>query len=1004
MPADSISLIANSGLQFHRVEVPFDRALQRHFKVRFIERFDSLRGRFWLDEVIELPDGGKWARRHQLLEQGVIDHKGRFVQDPDLSGIEFIPEAELQEEGSFDRIFRWFERRWIPLPYFKHNRINEGVFGPTDWVRVWFERSGNDKLQMVLLVDTTTALDEADQAFPMLSDNPNENIHALANEDDQILSFCDPLLGGEWMEQYLSGLVFDAKTEVDRPFLRHVAGYLFLLRFLRHSEQLPQVHLLSDRGAEVNVDLVIDVGNANTCALLLEEPTNQGFSFNSVKKLEVQDLGEPLRRHAEPFSTRLVFHEACFSGGSVHLAHHGKFQWPSLVRTGPEAERLIQDASVALRLNREVRTYNSSPKRYLWDDSPAEMEWEFQQASDDHPPKHVYLKGISEQLNSDGSLCTDGIFGTRSCYSRKSLMTFVFLEVLVQAERQMNAVEFRRLHGNPSKRRRLRRIVITCPTAMLRVEQIALRECAQDAFKLLHNYRGQGRGVEGEAQGIVDVIPTVDDLRITLDNLERRKDWIYDEATSAQLLLIYGMIRHKFDGDAQLFFDMHAKAGTGGRSLTVGSLDVGAGTSDLMICRYTQQTDGSCTITPDPLFWESFGLAGDDLLKEIVQQIILEGSIAQDGDRDCTGVIENHARSLGITDVAKRLNGFFGHDSNNIGYRGRLMRVSFVNQVALPIALRYLEQANREKGVRLTYEELFKDQKPNAELLDYFAKHFGFRFEELVWNISPTKINVLVESVFGKLIRRITELMQAHGCDLVVLSGKPNGLDSMERLFLRHLPVTPNRLVNLNRYWVGRWYPYADNNGFIADPKTVVTVGALVALMGGSLFKLDRFRIDTSKLRTKQVSTADHIGILANGVMRDRIIAPNRNEAIALVHTMPCRFGFTHLDSTDYPARPLCSLRFNEERIREHLSNQREGIGLNDAVEQKKNGLLARLPYRLTLARDPERDKELLAIEQITDRDGDDLPKQFFELKVHTLPDEAGHWLDSGEFTLNIRD
>jgi hypothetical protein len=64
-------------------------------------------------------------------------------------------------------------------------------------------------------------------------------------------------------------------------------------------------------------------------------------------------------------------------------------------------------------------------------------------------------------------------------------------------------------------------------------------------------------------------------------------------------------------------------------------------------------------------------------------------------------------------------------------------------------------------------------------------------------------------------------------------------------------PVNPNRLINLNHYWIGKWFPFCDNHGYINDSKTVVAVGSLLSMMGGKIFKLDNFRIDTKKLRTK---------------------------------------------------------------------------------------------------------------------------------------------------------
>jgi hypothetical protein len=95
---------------------------------------------------------------------------------------------------------------------------------------------------------------------------------------------------------------------------------------------------------------------------------------------------------------------------------------------------------------------------------------------------------------------------------------------------------------------------------------------------------------------------------------------------------------------------------------------------------------------------------------------------------------------------------------------------------------------------------------------------------------------------------------------------------------------------------------------------------------------------------------------------------------------------------------------FNDDRIAESAARGRQAAGPMEAVEQRKGQLLERLPFRVTIARDPERDKEQLTIVQVTDREGDDIPKTYFELRTQTLPNDAGHWLDTGEFILNIRD
>ena len=60
-------------------------------------------------------------------------------------------------------------------------------------------------------------------------------------------------------------------------------------------------------------------------------------------------------------------------------------------------------------------------------------------------------------------------------YSRSSMMTFVMVEVLQQAIAQINSPSFRAKHGRIDCRRRLRNVIITCPTAMPRARAWSTR-------------------------------------------------------------------------------------------------------------------------------------------------------------------------------------------------------------------------------------------------------------------------------------------------------------------------------------------------------------------------------------------------------------------------------------------------------------------------------------------------------------------------------------------------
>jgi hypothetical protein len=71
-------------------------------------------------------------------------------------------------------------------------------------------------------------------------------------------------------------------------------------------------------------------------------------------------------------------------------------------------------------------------------------------------------------------------------------------------------------------------------------------------------------------------------------------------------------------------------------------------------------------------------------------------------------------------------------------------------------------------------------------------------------------------------------------------------------------------------------------------------------------------------------------------------------------------------------------------------------------VEDFKSKLRKRLPFKATLSRDFERDKEHLILEEIQDNEGNEISKSNIQLMVQSLNNEDGFWLDSGEFILSI--
>jgi hypothetical protein len=769
--------------------------------------------------------------------------------------------------------------------------------------------------------------------------------------------------------------------------------------------EIPELQIFTDDNNKIPVDLVIDIGNSATCALLFENQNDDNFTFKKVKKIILQDYSNPHIEHDEPFPMNMIFCESKFGNINRDKYHNNKFTIPSFVRIGFEAERLINNSNINLDFGHELKTNNSSPKRYLWDNHLSEKEWEYLPVDNDKI-KPVYLNGISEQLKLDGTLAAKGeAFGSKSLFSRKSLMKFVFLELMVHAYVQINSFKFRKEHGNLTIPRSLKRITISCPTGMIQYEQIALREAAEDACKLLNNYvKFYFDSDENKFWfDLPEIIPSIKDISKKLSELSDRKDWIYDEATSCQLVFLYSILSKKLYGNNYVIDNYFFKKKD---KITIGSIDIGAGTTDIMIASYTlDKQHKTIKLKPDPQYWDSFKLAGDDLLKEIIQQVIIEGTISSSSDEGCTGVLENYARSKGIERISEKLNGFFGQDSNNIGFGAKMMRKAFIVQVAIPIATYYLKNANSRDNRVLTFEEIIGKEFQNKELIKYFEKHFGFSFLEIKWNVSFTKITAISNAVFDGLIKQLGLVLNHYNCDFIVLSGKPCSLNSIEKLFLKYVTISPNNLINLNSYWIGKWFPFSDNRGFVEDPKTMVSVGAIIALMSGKLQKIDGFSLDTDIIKQKLISTADYI--LENDFNKKEVILTTaKNENIVLVNSLPYQFGYSKYISKNYPVSALYNISFDNKEILNSVSARFPGKDdefCREQASQIKSSIYKCLPLKITLSRNIDESKEKVKIEGIEDSEGNERPSKYFSLSYQTLANDNGYWLDTCEFILNAR-
>ncbi|WP_343555573.1 virulence factor SrfB [Sphingobacterium sp.] len=999
-----ISLIANSSIQYYKYEVNIDLEFGKENRFYYHQPFDTNFFDFILDPLFKVTKEGteNYYRLQELIDKGFVINK-RLKDEADLSTCTGTV-TEVYEESNLKQTLKQYQNKWIPLPFFKENAINRDLLYPTDWVRVFFTCDEEFSLaKIVIAVDTSLARSENDKTGPQLSNNPDENVFRLQSDEINLSNFLftqDNSIA--WIDRYLADLFYD-RNEEDRythPIKKYIAKYVLLLKWLAAQTESPEIQLFTDNIRKKTVDLVIDIGNSATCALLFENKDDDSFDFDSVKKLIIQDYTNPHLEYNNSFPMNMIFSESSFGNIDKDNYHNNKFIVPSLTRIGFEAEKLIHSASTNLDLGYELKTYNSSPKRYLWDDQISDREWEFQPLKTNRVKK-VYLNGISEQLSLDGSLKRSReVFGAKSMFSRASLMKFVFLEVLMHAHVQINSFKFREEHGEMTMPRTIKRITISCPTGMILHEQIALRQAAAEACELLDGYQRFYFDQDENTNWFKkpEIIPSIQDISKTLSQLEDKKDWMYDEATCSQLVFVYSLFSKKLRSNNYVIdhFLFNNK-----NTLKIASIDIGAGTTDIIINQYQLKTSNKIQeLIPQPLFWDSFKLAGDDLMKELIQKLIIRSPLKMD-DLAIEG-LENYGRSKGIIDIQSRINGFFGENSNNMGYLAKMMRKSFVHQVAQPIVLKYLQQANQQESLDMSFEEIIGHKFENSALVNYFERIIGFNFLEIRWTISAKVVNEIVASVFEGLVRQMCLVINQFECDFVVLSGKPASLLSYEELFKKFLFVSPTNVINLNKYWIGKWYPFADNLGNVEDPKTIVAVGAIIALMAAKLKKIQDFNLNTTELIKNLSSTADYI-ISKVENRKEVILTPQKHEQTFLLKSLPFEFGYAKYLSRNYTYSGLYRLSIDHRQMEEVIKNRfvgRDESFYEEQVDKERGEILRHLPLKVTIARDWDESKEILKIEHIEDNEGNEKPGRFFQLHYQTLDSVQGYWLDTCEFVL----
>lgn len=1019
-----ITLAPHSGVQF--VELPLDLSKVTRFSRDFVERPE------------QAPKGAE--RRAMLLG---VWNEDEPDGDPVLAAQAGDEEYTINKEKAVEA----FIGKWLPIPFLRLlpgiDAFGREAFdrGPTNWVRMRITanpggRSGATHLVM-LAFDTEPLERRPNQRYhaPSRTEIENATDYRFVSRMSQLGWFIsDPHVNEqtkeridfqewipEWIEiAFLEFRQAQAKAR-GRTFrredleykLEHLARYFALLDLIRLHAKPPTVKLINtftgpNAARPVSVDLLLDIGNSRTCGMLIETyPNNQTADLNNAQVLRLRDLTRPEITYTEPFESHVQLAQADF-GREDLVRRSGRsrsFVWPSLVRVGPEAARYREQAE-----GTEAIGGLSSPKRYLWDMEAVSQEWRF-------PARDYSRDGIGppveraarRYLNAAGNVISLvknrkrwGHLFRRSgrpgddpespaqkiSFSRSSFYSLMTAEIVAQALSMINDWAVRSSRQQRDLPRRLTRIIITLPSGTPVREQEIMRVRAEGAVEMVWDLMGWSRAKTGDTPP--PVLPPVVEIA-------------WDEATCVQLVWLYGEIAQKFGGQFDTFFDLWGRkrpvsepgretSGEPKRSLRIATIDIGGGTTDLVVTTY--HVEKNRALRPIQNFRESFRIAGDDVLKAVIETSVLADFRAA-------------LQAAGMRDAGEFLRERFGGDRAGLSEQEKHLRREFVGLVLEPIGLGLLGRWEESNGdATVTVDKLssfFTDAGISADprVLAWLegtaraAGASGFSIVDVDITYNPQRLTAAVNGTLHQVFDNVADAIRYFDVDVVLMAGRPSRLPAVVDLLNDRLAVSPDRLLPLHRYKAGTWYPFRrGDNARIADPKTAAVVGCM--LLALSERQLTNFSVYTDVIRMR--STSKFVGPLErDGTLFDRnVLFTPADFADPTRATTPREMDF--YTRTYLGARQIESERWVTSQLYEMILH---------APSSGTGGLA--MPLRVSLTRDlpdevddrreshaiAEAKREDIRIDSAIDHLGVDA-RRSMSLTFNTLAAEDGYWLDTG--------
>lgn len=662
----------------------------------------------------------------------------------------------------------------------------------------------------------------------------------------------------------------------------------------------------------IEVSLVLDLGNSRSTAVLVESRESEMFSV----PLEIRNSANPFEVSDGTIGSRITFIPSPFDKSIHNVAVAHGFGDPSVARLGREA------LDRALETPHRYACSISGPKRYLWDDAMTAERWYFavKQGEEYGPIAGRLLKFIAEdsggtELREDGpSTPAD------PRYAPRTMMLFAIVELLSQALSQINALDYRTFQGKEGSPRVLKHFVLTFPSAMPRAEREIYDALVRNAVTLtgyLYNikeaHRPNYRG-DGAYQTFL----------------------LADEALAAQMVYLYEEVVHAYGGSMAEFVRVY---GRDDGTVRIASVDIGGGTSDVMVAEYRDKLPGTGTaLAINKLFQDGVSVAGDDICRAICEDIIFDQVLQQ----------------MPTAAARRQLLQLMGEGDSGHGAAWRTLKAKLVPYFWLPLARCYWalgegfaipeHSPDRHYSLQEVFS-IFEMEGWSPKVLEEADAFIGGLvrgfpgMNNLFFRFDGAEVVTAIDRVMREPLRRYADILAQFDIDLLILAGRTSALSRIYELFVAELPVPAPRIKRMSAYRVSDWYPAKwRKNGFIKDPKSTVTAGATILHLAAKN-RLPGLLLD----QVDQLEPKPIYGLYQQNephISRQNELFRDGKTSTDFAYTGGMMIGFRNVDSPEMDGSPLYEVAPANEGVQAALLEDRVSLqfraGDNGAIEIAK--------------------------------------------------------------------